>query len=377
MAADTQKMRNREHARNTRLRKKAYLETLRHQLQSLSDAKDKWDKTREVSQAQTVENSTMKKQMLQTFLLYRARGELNRRKWAALLTEDFVMKLPVTPYRYFPAGDVEQQTRYVRGIDSTIRDTASFTVLIDSLSRTYRERVRVQFYAESQYIIMAAGPRLMCRWTMKSENAVACGCQMELGLCGMLQAEFTPVETKLRRLSVVFDVMGFMQQLRRVCGGQLFQTAPSTLQMAEDPTEEPRIVFALQAPFRIRSINEAWMMHYGVTVEDCQNRCMVLERNPLCPLPALPAGGAEGGGEAKPPVDSALQYIQFAYECVAKQLSHSLVVLYQTKTQGAIGARLRLFPVYSGGYVTHYMGGLTSLRDPSFPTDYPTVLAFR
>ena len=78
--------------------------------------------------------------------------------------------------------------------------------------------------------------------------------------------------------------MGFMQQLRRVCGGQIFQTAPSTLQMAEDPTEEPRIVFALQAPFRIRSINEAWMMHYGVTVEECQNKVKPSTHPPTHPV---------------------------------------------------------------------------------------------
>lgn len=378
VSVDSQKLRNREHARNTRLRKKAYIETLRHQLQSLSDAKDKEDKTELVSHARSLEGRKLKKARLQTFLLYRARGELDRRKWAVLLAEDFVLKLPLTPYRYFPAGNVEQHARYVQGIDATIRDTASFTVLIDSLSRTYRERVRVQFYSEADYIVIGTGPTLMCRWTMRSENAVACGCQTELELCGMLQAEFEPREVKLRRLNVMFDVMGLMQQLRRMGGGALFQTAPSTLQMAEDPTEEPRIVFALQVPFRIRSINEAWMMHYGVTVEDCQNRCVVLERNPLCPVPGA-GGGREGGGagEAEAPVDSAWQYIQFAYECIAKQLSHSLIVLYETKTQGPIGARLRLFPVYTGGYVTHYMGGLTSLRDPSFPTDYPTVLAFR
>lgn len=46
-------------------------------------------------------------------------------------------------------------------------------------------------------------------------------------------------------------------------------------QMAEEPTEEPRIVFALQAPFRIRSINEAWLVEYGVTLGDCRVRSCV------------------------------------------------------------------------------------------------------
>lgn len=45
--------------------------------------------------------------------------------------------------------------------------------------------------------------------------------------------------------------------------------------MAEEPTEEPRIVFALQAPFRIRSINEAWLVEYGVTLGDCRVRLCV------------------------------------------------------------------------------------------------------
>lgn len=40
--------RNREHARNTRLRKKAYIETLRQTLQSLTDERDKSERSMKV-----------------------------------------------------------------------------------------------------------------------------------------------------------------------------------------------------------------------------------------------------------------------------------------------------------------------------------------
>lgn len=49
----------------------------------------------------------------------------------------------------------------------------------------------------------------------------------------MLHAEFDPSDTKLSHLAVIFDVMGFMQQLRRCAGaaGRGFPVAPSTLQV--------------------------------------------------------------------------------------------------------------------------------------------------
>lgn len=49
-----------------------------------------------------------------------------------------------------------------------------------------------------------------------------------------------------------------------------------------------------------------------------QNKCIVLERNPACP--------ATGG-----PTDSSAATIHEAYEAIAKQLPHSLLVLYHTK----------------------------------------------
>lgn len=39
-----------------------------------------------------------------------------------ILAKDFSLKLPVTPYRYFPASDVQpDQARHVHGVDAVVR----------------------------------------------------------------------------------------------------------------------------------------------------------------------------------------------------------------------------------------------------------------
>lgn len=66
---------------------------------------------------------------------------LCRRKWGTILDENCFMRLPVTPYRYFPASEVVDNSRHVQGIDGIIRDTASLQVMTESLGRTPTGRV--------------------------------------------------------------------------------------------------------------------------------------------------------------------------------------------------------------------------------------------
>lgn len=107
---------------------------------------------------------------------------------------------------------------------------------------------------------------------------------------------------------------------------------------------------------------------------------MVLGRNPRCPIqsPQQQTGaGAAASSLSRAAIDPSMQGIHEAYEAIAKQLPHSLIVLYHTKTRGAICARLRLFPLHAGGCVTHYMGGLETLDDNTFPLQtWPAVLSF-
>lgn len=68
----------------------------------------------------------------------------------------------------------------------------------------------------------------MCQWLMKTDNATECGAQCEVFSHGMLRARFSP-DHRIHRLELIFDAMGFMQQLQRAMGGGAFRTIPNTV----------------------------------------------------------------------------------------------------------------------------------------------------
>ena len=56
---------------------------------------------------------------------------------------------------------------------------------------------------------------MMCSWEVQTDNAVACGCQCECVQRGMMRIKFDDMN-KLVMCEVMFDVMGFMQQMQQV-----------------------------------------------------------------------------------------------------------------------------------------------------------------
>lgn len=62
----------------------------------------------------------------------------------------------------------------------------------------------------------------MCKWRLGTVNLVSCGGAFEVSKHGMLFATFS-AENKLRQLELNFDVMSFMQQLRRTSERNSFQ----------------------------------------------------------------------------------------------------------------------------------------------------------
>jgi len=138
--------RNREHARNTRLRKKAYLEKLKVTVDELCRERDTLIQERAASANHVMETLAARTEVLLGFLALRQHPtkHLDASLWNALISEhNFQCTLPVTPYRSFPASEVSMQScqRSLHGIEAMISDSASLHMLFDSLLRIDAERL--------------------------------------------------------------------------------------------------------------------------------------------------------------------------------------------------------------------------------------------
>jgi hypothetical protein len=99
-----------------------------------------------------------KKQVLQTFFFFRASGETNLDKWATILSKDFYMTTPITPYRIFSPAEVSSiyisppplthslqvvcGIRCLQGVDALNSDTASLHTMVQALATRHAETVR-------------------------------------------------------------------------------------------------------------------------------------------------------------------------------------------------------------------------------------------
>ena len=106
----------------------------------------------------------------------------------------------------------------------------------------------------------------MCPFVFRSHNAVLCGALAECVMPGMLRARFSE-RNKLLSVELVYDAMGFMQQLERASGNDVTtQIIPSSLDMALSPTyQEARVITLAQPPYLIVNVNEVWTRVTGFT----------------------------------------------------------------------------------------------------------------
>lgn len=99
--------RNREHARSTRLRKKAYVQKLKELVEGLHAERTEEVRQRRVAIQHLAEMQNVRRAVIRSFLQYHSSNERDRRKWSTLLEDDVWLKQPVTPYRYFRRSEIE------------------------------------------------------------------------------------------------------------------------------------------------------------------------------------------------------------------------------------------------------------------------------
>jgi hypothetical protein len=99
--------RNREHARSTRLRKKAYVQKLKELVEGLHAERTEEVRQRRVAIQHLAEMQNVRRAVIRSFLQFHAGNERDKRKWTTLLEDDVWLKQPVTPYRSFRRSEIE------------------------------------------------------------------------------------------------------------------------------------------------------------------------------------------------------------------------------------------------------------------------------
>lgn len=131
--------RNREHARSTRLRKKAYVQKLKELVEGLHSERTEEVRKRRVAVQHLAEVQSVRRAVVRTFLRFHSGYESDGRKWATIVEDDFWFKQPVTPYRSFRRAEIEQECRMSRGVDAMVADAASVSVMVEGIgSRSIR-----------------------------------------------------------------------------------------------------------------------------------------------------------------------------------------------------------------------------------------------
>lgn len=265
------KAKNREHAKNTRMRKKNYIETLKDSVKHLAQERELTDRNRRISLTRIAEQvfirfviyfyylffltslfcyfkCTLRRKVLLLFFQNRSTNEQNISKWTSILDERFKLVLPVTPYRVFPVSEIFNTQRHIEGIPAVLEDTASLNAMLNSIGRKNRASssvVRCQYFCAPEDTVMAADS-YMCRWVMRTENAVECGALYECYKQGMLRATFTH-QNKLLYMEQAFDVMAFMQQLRRATESLDLNIVPPHITVPSIPPANCRLRHVMNA----------------------------------------------------------------------------------------------------------------------------------
>lgn len=118
---------------------------------------------------------------------------------------------------------------------------------------------------------------LMCPFIFRTQDAVQCGALAECVMPGMLRAQFSS-RNKLLYLEMVYDAMGFMQQLGRASGNEaVAEIVPNSLEMSlQSCSNEARVITLAKSPYSIVSVNALFSKLTKYTQMDVEKKDLTI-----------------------------------------------------------------------------------------------------
>ena len=218
--------RNREHARNTRLRKKAYVEELKRTLTELVSQRDAADVERRHEAQRNREQREVRFRVMEEFLRLRGRNDPSSARWVAILEDNFVLTLPRTPFRETvveSASDYNLAEQVLRGAAPAMEDSKCVSSFLNSLVPAPAgagdlPSVTVTYRVDRKHFFMDGAVAFM-DYAASSVGLVRRGAPKEVAFKGSMRASFSPASNKLLSVDLKFDTGSVVQQVDEISGG--------------------------------------------------------------------------------------------------------------------------------------------------------------
>lgn len=246
--------RNREHARNTRLRKKAYVEELKRTLTELVAQRDSSEVEKRHEAQRNREQREVRFRVMEEFLKLRGRNETNSARWIAILEDGFTFTLPRTTYRQIVDGEKSQVSdstsrasleQVLRGADAVMEDSkhlSDFLQTIGGDASDASSQVQISHRCDRKRFFMDDNIAFM-DFAASTIGAVNKGASNEIFFKGSMRASFSPASNKLISVDLTFDTGCVVHQLER-----LGMSTPNEANAAAAAAEAENLLDSLQMP---------------------------------------------------------------------------------------------------------------------------------
>lgn len=340
------KEKNRYHAKNTRIRKKNYIESLKDRLVELCHERELTFDMRKDAVKLLAAKVEQRIKNLESFFFYRCNGEVSRKLWEGIVDDDICLTLPVTPYRSFDPSQLINNQRKAVGISAVIEESCSFYMMVQSIGISGRhcEEIRTTHQIDSTRTI-TSGDDMMCKWSIFSVNAVKNGSRKEIVKSGMLEATFNSSNDKIKAITLVFDVMGFMQELRQESGNYDFKLTPNTLIEAYNNKTDANLIIDANYPYTITFVNQSWQDAFGYS---CSSN--IVGKNLLSIIQY---------DDSLVSVIKAIVSLRRASLVNFGVFNHDKVLMHQ---------HVKFFPLYEKNVMSHMLLSMVSIHHMSIPS---------